>query len=201
MAYRLYIVPSETVTQEGEPLRIAKYFHPRSTSPLTVSPWLGMYYGFQPIYLVAADLAAADDANIAGQTDVDALPFDLSPTVGGGNVQAARAALEAALIPAQWVNGQMTWLTVARMVAGMFQYMQRVYAITGPQLMLDSSAKLNAQWSQIPVDPWQNAILAAANSFSYDTSFIRSNTQVRVILQNFAQDWGSVPFYFGQFVI
>ena len=185
--------------QEGEQARTAKYFSDRAFNT-NGALWNGMYYGFQPTYLVAADLLPADDANIAAQPDVDALPFDLSPTVGGGNVQAARNALEAALIPAQSVNGQMTWLQVARLVGGMFQFMQRVYAITGPQLMLDSSAKLNAQWSSVPADPWQNAIIAAADSFGYDSSFIRSNTQVRTIIDNFGSQWGSQPFYLGAFV-
>ena len=191
MAYRLYIVPAETGTDNEGNFRRAKYF--------TGLRYAAMDYGFQPIFLVAADLTPAQDNSIASQPDVDAFPFDLSPTVGGGNVQAARNALEAALIPAQWVNGQMTWLTVARMVGGMFQYMQRLNFYLGNQVLIDSSSKLNVQWSSIPVDPYQTAILAAASSLNY-TLAPAPNDQLRTILESLAQQWGNKPFHLNEFI-
>jgi hypothetical protein len=192
MAYRLYIVPTIGAGTIGPPPdpRRPKYFDGLK--------WDGMDYGFQPIFLVAADLTPAQDASIVANPDVDALPFDLSPTVGGGNVQAARNALEAALIPAQWINGQMTWLTVARMIGGMFQFMQRLNFYLGSTVLIDSSAKLNAQWQQIPVDPYQNAIFAATNSLDY-TFNPNPNDQLRTLLQQLGQQWGSAPFFLGGF--
>ncbi len=192
MAFRLYITPSE-----GDPFS-EQGAHPKYFSALP--GWTGMYYGFQPVYLVAHDLSPADDAAMVAHTDVFAFPFDLAPNIGGGNLQSARTALEAALIPAQNINAQDTWLTTARLVAGMFQFMQRIRGIVGPIILLDTSAKLNVQWQNVPADPWQNAIIAAAQSFGYDTTFIQANTQVRTIIDNFGRQWGAKPFHLGAFV-
>lgn len=191
--FRLYITPAEgdPFSEQGQ--------HPKYFGALP--GWRGFYYGFQPTYLIAADLTPAQDAAVIANTDVFAFPFDLTGTVGGGNVQNARTALEAALIPAQAINGQNTWLEVARLVAGMFQFMQRLRGITGPTTLIDTSAKLNVQWGSIPVDPWQTAILAAAASFGYDTTFIQNNTQLRTIIDNFGRQWGNKQFQFGEFVI
>lgn len=187
MAYRLYITPSE-----GDPFseqgRHPKYFVGLS--------WAAMDYGFQPLFLVAADLTSGQDATIVGNSDVIALPFDLSGTLQGGQVQAARNALEAALIPAQWVNAQMSWQTVARMIAGMFTYMQRLNVIVGNDVLIDSSTKLNIQFSAIPANI-QQGMLDAATSLGYTVIDIQPNTQIRVILEDFATQWGNKPFGLG----
>ena len=192
MAFRLYIVPEQSIILQGEPARFPKYFSP--------FPWNGFYYGFQPIYLVASDLAPADDAAIVANADVFAFPFNLTPTVGGGNVQAARNALEAALIPAQWVSGTTTWRQVARMVAGMFQFMQRLWALLGDVVLIDSSTKLNVQFSSLPANV-QAAILQAAADLGYSTANIQANTQVRAILQDMGAQWGTKEFHFGGFTL
>jgi len=158
-----------------------------------------MDYGFQPLFLVAADLTPAQDSAVTANTDVFAFPANLATAVGGGGVTAAQNALEAALIPAQWVNGSMLWSQVARIIAGMFQFMQRLNGILGNAVVIDASAKLNAQWQTVPVDD-QSAVLEAAQSLGYNTSFIQPTTQLRAILKTFADAWGNTPFRLGNFV-
>jgi len=191
MAFRLYIVPQVFGSMEGQTARVPKYFFPNFR-------WAGMDYGFQPIYLVAADLAPADDAAIIANSDVVAFPFDLATTVGGGQALTnARNALEAALIPAQWVAASSTWSEVARTVAGMFQFMQRLNFVLGNTVVIDTSAKLNVQWSSIPTDT-QNAIISAAQSLGY-TFNPQPNDQLRTLLKNLADQWGSRAFQLNEF--
>jgi len=187
--YRLYITPSLGTGSDEDRWRPA-YFDGVAKA--------AMYYGGQMLFLVAADLTPAQDAAIIANADVIVFPFDLSTTIGGANLQNARNALEAALIPAQWVNATDTWLHVARMVGGMFQYMQRLWYYL-PTLLVDSSAKLNTQWSSIPVDPYQTAILAAAASLNY-TINPAPNDQLRVILESLAGQWGNKPFQLGPYI-
>lgn len=192
MAQRLYIIPEVT---DARGVLVAKYL-----DSLGPSGAIGqMRYGFQPIRLVGADFTTEQDASLVANPDVYAFPFNLQATVGGGGVQAARNAHEIVLIPAQWINGNMIWMEVAHTDAGMFQYMNRLKTYL-PGVFLDSGAKLNAQWSTLPVNV-QEAIVACAESFGYSTSFISNNTQVRVILENFANAWGEAPIFVGPIVL
>jgi len=196
MAFRLYIVPA-VVTGSGENTdRTVKYFNTMGLR------FAAMDYGLNNLFLVAADLLPADDAAITANADVFAFPFNLATTVGGGNVTSAQNALEAALIPAQWVNGSMVWSQIARTVAGMFQFMQRLAQflspILGPNPVIDSSSKLNAQFGSLPSNI-QQAILGACTSLGYSTANIQSNTQLRAILKDLADQWGAKPFQLNEF--
>ena len=191
MAYRLYITPALGIGTRDDPRR------PAYISDFPVSRF-SMDYGFQPIFLTAADLASADDAQVTAHPDVFAFPFDLTTNVGGGNVTSAQNAFEASLIPAQWVNGAMQWSQVARTVAGMFQFMQRLNGVLGNEIVIDTSAKLNVQWSSVPAN-YQSAIIGAASSLNYDTSFIQPTTQLRAILKSFADQWGNRSFVMGPY--
>ena len=191
MAYRLYITPAIGIGTRDDPRR------PAYISDFPISRF-SMDYGFQPIFLTAADLTPLQDASVTAHPDAFAFPFDLTTNVGGGNVNAAQNALEAALIPAQWVNGAMLWSQVARIVAGMFQFMQRLNGVLGNEVVIDTSAKLNIQWSAVPAN-YQSAIIEAATSLNYDTSFIQPTTQLRAILKSFADAWGSRSFIMGPY--
>jgi hypothetical protein len=198
MAIRYYITPTVAAHGFGRtPKYIIEYIFQFGV------PWGGMDYGFQPIYLVAADLSAAQDAAVVANSDVFAFPFNLTTSVGGGNVTSAQTALETALIPAQWVNGAMVWRDVARIVAGMFQYMIRLQVVHaartgGNTLIVDTSAKLNVQFGTLPVEI-QGDILNAAQSLGYSTAGITSTTQLRAILKLLADQWGNETFHLGPF--
>lgn len=192
MSFRLYLVPQigTGIFPDG---RRPKYF----VDDLAV-PWVGMDYGFQPVYLVGADLSPTDDTFVIGQADVFGFPFDLDPQLTAGQANVAEAALELFFIPANWVTASLTWRDVARTTAGMFQYMQRLNVIVGNVILLDgtSNRTLNTQWQNVPVNI-QTGIRLAASQLGYNTTFIANNTQVRAIFKNFSDQWGSKPFIFG----
>lgn len=193
MSFRLYLTPQIGTGTATDPWR-PKYFDGFAKS--------GMRYGFQPVFLVAADLLPADDAAVLANADAFGFPLDLSPQLTGGQQTTASNALESFFIAANWITGSITWLTVARTTCGMFQFMQRLYGILGPVILLDgtSNKTLNTQFNQIPANV-QQAIFQASADFGYDAGFIQNNTQVRAIFKGFADQWGSKPFIFGPFVI
>lgn len=195
MAFRLYLVPKIGTGTSLDPWRV-KYFDGFGIRPNA------MHYGFQPVFLVAADLTPVQDASLVANPDAYGFPFDLTPQLSAGQANDATAALESYYIAAHWVNASITWLTVARTTCGIFQYMQRLYGVIGPVLLLDgtSNKNLNTQWNQIPANI-QQGILTAAHSLGYDTSFIQNNTQVRAFFKAFGDMWGLKPFEFGPFVI
>ena len=63
-----------------------------------------------------------------------------------------------------------------------------------------TNKSLNTPYNAFPLNV-QQAIVGAAQSLGYDTSFIQNNTQVRAFLKNFADQWGSQPLIFGKFII
>lgn len=190
MAPRLYIVPAATTTTPFGTRREPKYF-----SSLGV-PWGGMDYGFQPVFLIGADLSVAQDTSVVANADVFAFPFNLQATISGAGVNARKNRLEDFFIPGDGVFNGMTEQACARYVAGLIQFMQRLNGVLGNEVVIDASAKLNVQWSAISAN-YQAAIIEAAQSLGYDTSFIGSNTQLRAILKNFSDQWGTRPFIVG----
>jgi hypothetical protein len=187
MAFRLYIVPA---IGSGTPI------NPRRPKYFDGFRYSGMDYGFQPIFLVAADLTAPQDAAIVANADVLAFPFDLDTAISGGAINTTRNAHEALLIPLQTVPA--TNRLLARYDGGLFQYMQRLNVILGNEALIDNSAKLNVQWQSIPANV-QTAALEAAQSLGYDTSFIVGTTQLRAILKVWADAWGAQPFRLNEF--
>jgi hypothetical protein len=193
MAFRLYLTPA--VLGPIANSRVPKYIFDLK------SPGAGFYdYGFQPLFLVAADLTPAQDAAVVANADVFGFPFNLDTNISGGAINSTRDVHEAFLIPLQTVPA--TYRLLGRYDGSLFRYFQRLRSFLGPNLLIDTAAKLNIQWSTVPVDPYQNAIIQAAQSFGYDTSFIQPTTQVRAVLKNFADQWGTQPLNIGpSFVI
>jgi hypothetical protein len=193
MAFRLYIVPAIGSGASTQDARRPKYIH--ALQP----PGAWMDYGFQPIFLCGVDLSPANDTAVIANADVFAFPFDLNTTPTAGQRSTAIAAFEAALIPGNnWVVAGIDWRGIARTIAGMFQFMQRLNGVIGNTVVIDSSAKLNVQFSTLTAEQ-QNAVLVSAQSLGYNTSFIAPNTQIRAILKGFADAWGNETFHFGPF--
>ena len=193
MAFRLIITPTDIWTMpDGSTPRGPKYFQG--------TRFFAMAYGFQPFYLVGADIDAAKEAEILANSDVFGFPANLQATLSGSTAQQARDAYALALIPEQWINAGMTWQQVARTTAGMFQYMQRLRSYLGPNtVLIDSSMKLNVQFGSLPGDV-QQAMLDTAADLGYSVT-IAANTQVRQILKDMADQWGVRPFHFLEFQI
>ena len=192
---RLYILPQIGTGAETDPRR-AKYISAMGAA------YTAMDFGFQPCFIVAADLSPANDAAITGNADVFAFPFDLSPAMGGVAASTSNFLETTFFIPCNWMTGSTTWLAAARTICGMFQYFQRLQITLGNVVAIDGTTNksLNTQFNAFPLNV-QQAITAAAQSLGYDISFIQNNTQVRAFLKSFADQWGTKPFKFGSFII
>jgi len=189
VADRLYLTPAIGSGTREDPRR-PKYFDGLRYS--------GMFYGFQPWYLVGANLTTQQDADMVGHADVFGFPTNLLLTLSGTTAQQARDVYVIALIPEQWVNAGMSWLAVARTTAGMFQYMQRMYFYLPTTVLIDDATKLNIQFSSLPANI-QQAMTDSAADLGYAIT-IQPNTQVRQILKDMADQWGSKPFVLNEFV-
>jgi len=194
MAFRIYVVPM-IVDIKGA--RRPKYFQD-GTIPSPPNGFGVIYYAAEPWALVGADLPPADDATIAGQADVEALPVDLSPHLTGGQVTGTRAFLEAASIPAGWVTTADTWASVVRGVAGMFLFLQRyegIYSIANngaaPSIFL-GGVTLDSTFGSLPALV-QASMLATATDQNIPTSGLAAGTTLRVIWRYVADFYSSVP--------
>jgi hypothetical protein len=190
MAYRLYLVPKIGSGIMGDAFR-PKYF-----DGLT---WSGMDYGFQPLFLVAADLPGATDTAIVANSDVFGFPFDLNVNLTEGEVNSARDVLEDALVPAQSLSPQDTWKSAARMVASMFAFMQRMNFVFGNQQVFIDASDLDAQFGSLSQE-LQDAFIATAQSLGYSTSSMIPNAQIRNILKSMADEWGNTTFQLNEFI-
>lgn len=194
MAFRLYLTPA-IGTGVFPDARRPKYFKDDLNPP---EPWTAMDYGFQPVFIVGSDLSQAGEDFILAQPDVSEFPVDLDVPLSGGEANDAKNMLESFFIAAHWVTASMSWREVARTTLGMFQYFQRLNAVVGNVVLLDgtSNKNLNTQFNAIPANI-QSGIHEAARSLGYNSSFITGTTQIRAILKNFADQWGTKPFIFG----
>jgi hypothetical protein len=192
MATRFYILPSVSIFGPAGEQRLPKY-----VSALT--PNIGaLFYGWQPVFLVACDLTPAQDASVVANADVFAFPFNLDTAISGGAITSTRSAHESFFIPAQDIPA--TYRLMARYDSGLFTYMQRLQLVVATrtgvnQVVIDTGAKLNVQFGTLPAAN-QGDIINAAQSLGYDTSFIVGTSQVRAILKVFADGWRNESFFF-----
>lgn len=202
MAFRLYIVPV-VGTGIGHDLRRPKYFADGGIAN-PGSP-VSMDYGFEPWFVVGADLSVSDDNFVVGQADAFAMPFDLSVTLNGSQVTNVKAKLEAIHVPAGWVTTALKWQDVVRPVLGMFEFMQRygnVYAqqngVAAPPIF--NGATLSTQFGTLAAAQ-QAAMISAAQSFGFSTAGLTSGTTLRVIIKALADNFQDAQYNFGGVMI
>jgi hypothetical protein len=193
MTCRLFIVPAVLLGIPPRESWKAKYF--QDGQLVLDPPASAMDYGGEAVRLVAAEVTAEQVTWLSAQSDVLVLPADLSATLTSGQVTAARAALEGLNIPGNWITTSMTWETVLRAVAGLFQFAQKLQSVTGGRRLWRGGA-LTTRWNQLPVELQQD-ILDTCAALGYDTAFIVGTTTLRVLLRNLGQQWGSKPLLLG----
>lgn len=189
MTFRLYIVPVVGSGSSKDPRR-PKYFSG------SFSNWTANDYGLEAVMIVGADLAPADDTAVTANADVTALPFNLDANLTAGQVTTTQTKLEALNIPAGWVSTSLTWRTVARLVLGMFQFMQRYNAISNGARLFLAGVDLSTQFSSLPAQVRAD-LIAAADSLGYDRSSLSGASTLRQILKTLADNWQSTPIQIG----
>jgi hypothetical protein len=151
-----------------------------------------MDYGSLPTGLVAADVTQVEHDALAANADVDPFAADLDTALGAASTT-VRARLEANRIPTQWVTGATTYRELARFVAGLFQFGQRHTALHAEDLI--GSGLLDSRWRDLTAAQ-QARIQATATSFGYILT-AGTNTPMRDVLTQMANQWGALPFYLG----
>ena len=95
-----------------------------------------------------------------------------------------------------WVTTFVTWRQVLRTVAQMMQFFQRLNAIQGNARPFGATFSLATRWNQLSATQ-QAALRQAALSMGFSiTSFAGSNN-VRTMLKDMADQWGSKPIVIG----
>jgi hypothetical protein len=164
---------------------------------LTGVVWGMMDYGYRPTCLVAADTDGAVHSALTANSDVFAFPdgFESSGATVGNQSTPVTNALEAQAIPAQWVQSQSTYLSVAHTVGAMFQFMQRLNGILG-NVDPFVGATLNTRIDALS-QATQTAINQAFTSFGWTAP--AGNTTLRNALKQTADQWGATPLTMGSF--
>jgi hypothetical protein len=189
MAVRFYIVPTETIStgiKSGG--RRAAYV---SDLGLTTPP-RSMFFGAEPVALLAADVTPAQHSTLAAQSPITVVPTNLSSTVGA-SLATVQSALESWNIPSQWVTSGMTYRAVLKGVATVFQFAQRFHGLHGARVFL-AGITLSTTVSQL-TQAQRDRLAAVSDSFGWDRSQVTGATTMRQLLRGAAQQWdGDVLF-------
>lgn len=202
MPFRIYIVPVLVTVIPGKgSFRSVKYMNDGTITPPDPSASI-LSYGNEPWAFVGANLSAVDDAMLVSKPDVEALPFDLSPTLTAGQVSGVKAFLEAANIAAGWVSTADTWLGVFHSVAGMFTFWMRYNTIYGQNnggasapSVFAGGVTLNTTFGALPAAV-QAAIIATAQDQGISTAGLTAGTQLRAIEKSMADQYADNVYTF-----
>lgn len=192
MAWHLYVVPA---IGDGTPKDARR---PKYVADAGVN-FSAMDYGFEPVFLLAADTDATLDATIDAAADAERVPNNLDGNPGAGAVTTVQNFLENLNVPAGWVNTGLTWRQIVRVIAGLFQFMQRCYGLSGNVSLFDG-VTLNTQFNAMPL-ALRQTLQAAAASFNYDTSALSGTSTYRQILKAMADQWDNAPIVMGGITI
>lgn len=205
MSIRLYVQPIEA-DEEGShrgPKYLAWSRDPDPSDNVGETSWSMLGYGLFTWGIAAVEAGDAVHAALAGKVDVQQIPANLDSTVGSpGARDAARAFLEQAGLPGNWITVNDTWRAVVRTVCGFMLFAQRYDSIRqqaqpgAPSLGSQIDGNLNVQWSNIPAGI-RAAVMETGDSFGYDLSFITDSMIVRNVLKQLADLWGEQPVRFG----
>lgn len=190
---RFYIVPVEQVGIYRGPEYLRWRFDQSPIPELAGVRWSCKDYGIAPQMVCAADVTPAQHLILAAFPDVWAWAENLDTPLGSINRNLLNTFLEAVDIPADWLSPQNTQREALRTITGMFLYMQRLFALTGANLL--STYALNTRLGNMTAQ-WQAAIQQAGTDLGYDTAWMTGNMTVRIILKNMANRWGTRVIHF-----
>lgn len=159
-----------------------KYIDPGSLGEgLDITGWAAMDYGFEALFLVKADLTAAQRTALSAQTDVLVVPTNLDSTVSAAAINRIQTTLEAANLPAEWVTTSITYRQVLRRVRRIISFMQRWQGLFGDRVFVNGIT-LDTRWNQLSTET-QQRLRAVAQDLNLDASSITNNSTLRQILR------------------
>jgi hypothetical protein len=159
--------------------------------------WEGQYYGLEPVYLVAADVTAAQHASIAANVDVIVIPQNLDNTISLTALSTVQQKLEDLHIPAGWVTTDHTYRDVLRVVRRAFQFFARMWVLQAeqgqtPTALFTGAVTLDTRMNQLTAAQRQ-ALTETCASFNIDTSWVLNTTTLRQLLKGIADRLPGLP--------
>lgn len=194
MTARFYIIPITRIGTKRGPKYFTWGVGPEKIQGIDCR-WVMKDYGDIDEAIIAADISTADHNYVSIQPDVLSLPANIDQRLNSSAVNSAVNFLETYNIPGGWINTTQTYRYVARIVTGMFLFMQKVTFYLGHTLTLPQNW-VNLTLNQVPVDI-RDAMASAAAEMNYDYSWVIGSTTVREILKGMADGWGAIPILFG----
>lgn len=194
MPTRFYILPIESNSNARGPKYFAWKFDP--DPPGIKCRWSAMDYGLMPVMLLLAhDISVENHTALAANGDVISVPENIDQSISAGAINQVKGALDTLNIPSDWVTTAYTYRQILRMVAGLFQFAQRLHGLFGERV-LASGVTLESTIASLPA-PVVLKLRAAAQSFGWDTSAIVGDWKLRRVLKYLADQWGEQVFYLG----
>lgn len=154
-------------------------------------------YSRGSVSMVAVDAPQAFLNSVANEPDVNviATASNIDTQINATQRNNIRSIVEDLQIPAQWVNVGDTRRQLARGLANIFLFANRVEGITGNGLresFQNAGVNLNSQWSDLPQGV-KNMFQSVADTDNVDTSSVTAATTVRQIMATFSAKWESTP--------
>ncbi len=145
-----------------------------------------------------ANPSLAQHLLLIAHADVVALPANLDQQIGAQQA-VVQNALQTLNIPENWVQSSFTYRQVLRVVALIFQFMQRLNFVTVDRLF-GSGITLSTRFNQLP-QAMRQQLIAAANSLGYDTSSLSGTNTLRSILKTLADQSNLLEVFLGEEVL
>lgn len=196
MEVRFYLLPAMRVGHMRGPMYLKWRMDPDG---LDVNYWQ-IYYGQLDVMVICVEAEAADQSWLSAQDGVYTFPANLDTTPSPAELSVLETSLEGLYIPADWLLPNMTWRGILRTVTGIMWYMGRLTTeYLGGQSPVDLGWTLNTQFKTLSA-AHQAAILGAFDSLGYDSSAIKANWTLRIVLKNAADQFGTTPIQFGDII-
>lgn len=204
-ACHIYFVPALGIGSFLDPRRPVKVDRAAGTIQVGATiyttsntfTWSAMDYGFQPVFLIAADLLDTQDTAISSQTDVIKIPDNLDNTIGAA-LATVRSKLESKNLPSSWITSGMTYRSAVRSLTHMMMFLQRfgaLHKITTP-LFNGSTITLDTTFGSLS-QANRDRLAETAASMSLNTTGVTGATTMRQILKGMADQFANVPIVLG----
>jgi hypothetical protein len=198
MTVRYYIMPLQVTAQNARGPKYMKWGGGvTGGNPTGIdAPYQFIDFGFEPTCLVCADVDATQHTSLNANADVTAAPVNLDdPIPNATQRDTVRSKLEVLNIPAGWVDIGMTYRSVLRPVAHLFQFAQRYHAISGRRI-IEVGYTLDTVMAFLPAEV-RTGLKDAADSLGYDYEGISLSWPYRQGLKFLGDQWGATPITFG----
>lgn len=190
------------VPKVGDGLTPATAFRPKYVGAgdlgagLDLVGWVGMDYGAEPIFLIRVSLSPAQRTALQSQPDALVVPANLDNNVSALALAAIQSQLEAANIPAEWVNTSLTYRQVLRRFRRIITFMQRWNGLFPFNRLFDAGVALDTRINQLAAAQRQR-LIDVADNLGLDRTGVTNTMTLRQALRILADQLPDVPQFDG----